>query len=218
MRQRVAEVLRSLERLGTRGTREGFARYGIVAPKAFGCTMGDIQKLGKKLGRDHELALALWPTGWYEARLLCAYVDDPAQVTSAQMDSWVKDFDNWGICDTICFALWDRTPLGWKKIVPWSRRKEEFVKRSAFALIASLAGHDKAAPDEKFLKLLPVIERGASDERNFVKKGVSWALRSMGRRRGVKPAALALAKNLAASDDPTERWIGKDAVKDLSRR
>ena len=120
-------------------------RYGIVTPKAFGVPMGTIQLLAKRLGTDHELAAALWATGWYEARLLCAYVDDPARVTPAQMDRWVRDFDNWGICDTVCFKLFDRTPHAWAKVAPWSRRRDEFGKRAAFALLASLGLHDKRA-------------------------------------------------------------------------
>ena len=135
--ERVDEALRWLERRGSKKVREEMlTRYGITAPKAFGVSVGAIQQLGKKLGRDHDLAAALWDTGWYEARLLTAFVDDPAQVTAPQMDRWARDFDNWGVCDTLCFALFDRTPHAWKKVEPWSRRREEFVKRAAFALMA----------------------------------------------------------------------------------
>ena len=136
---------------------EALTRYGITASKSFGIRMGVIQRLGKTLGRDHELALALWDQEWYEARLLTAYVDEPDRVTPAQMDRWAKDFDNWGICDTLCFALWDRTPHAWAKIEKWNDAKAEFV-------------HDKAAPDAEFLKTLPWMERAATDERNFVRR------------------------------------------------
>ena len=215
---RVTGALRTLERLGSAKHRDGYARYGIVAGKAFGVPMNQIQRLGKDLGRDHALALALWKTGWYEARLLTAYVDDPGAVTSAQMDAWVKDFDNWGICDTLCFALWDRTPHAYRKIEQWVGRKEEFVKRAAFALLASVALHDKTAPDEPFVKSLKLIERAATDERNFVKKGVSWALRLVGRRSpALFEASIELSQRLAESEDRPARWIGKDALKDLSR-
>jgi 3-methyladenine DNA glycosylase AlkD len=214
----VDEALRWLERKGTKKVREDMlTRYGITAPKAFGVPVGTIQQLGKKLGRDHKLAAALWDTGWYEARLLTAYVDDPTQVTPAQMDRWARDFDNWGVCDTLCFALFDRTPHAWKKVEPWSKRREEFVKRAAFALVASLALHDKKAGDGQFLATLPLIERGASDDRNFVKKGVSWALRVVGRRnRALNDAAIQVARRLAESPEASARWVGKDGLKELT--
>jgi 3-methyladenine DNA glycosylase AlkD len=207
-----------LERAGDRRTREGYARYGIVAPKSLGVPMAKIQAIAKKLGTDHALALALWETGWYEARLLCAFVGDPARLTAAQMERWTKDFDNWGVCDTLCFKLYDRSPLAWKKLSPWAKKKDEFVRRAAFALLASLALHDKAAKDAAFVQTLPLIEKAANDERNFVKKGVSWALRSIGRRNAaLRVKSVALAKRLAASDDPAPRWIGKDALRELTR-
>jgi 3-methyladenine DNA glycosylase AlkD len=214
---RVDEALRWLERRGSRRVRDDMrTRYGIVTPKAYGVPMGLIQQLGKRLGRDHDLALALWATGWYEARLLTAYVDDPARVTAAQMDRWARDFDNWGVCDTLCFALFDRTPHAWRKVEQWSRRRDEFVRRAAFALLASLALHDKHAPDAPFRRSLGLIERAAGDERNFVKKGVSWALRAVGRRSdALNQEALTLARRLAASSDAAERWVGKDAAREL---
>jgi 3-methyladenine DNA glycosylase AlkD len=194
------------------------ARYGIVAPKVYGVSVATLRHLGKGLGRDHALAEALWRTGWYEARMLTAFVDEPSRVTPAQMDRWVRDFDNWAVCDTICFHLFDRTPYAWRKVAVWSRRKDEFVRRAAFALLAALALHDKTVDDARFHALLPLIERAATDERNFVKKGVSWALRSIGHRSpALRAAGMDLAERLAASSDPTERWIGKDAIRDLGR-
>jgi 3-methyladenine DNA glycosylase AlkD len=139
-----------------------------------------MQKLAKSLGRSHELAAALWDTGCYEARMLTSFVDEPARVTPAQMERWVKDFDNWAICDTLCFHLFDRTPHAWAKVVEWSDSRREFVKRTAFALLACLAAHDRTTKDKAFLDSLPLIERAAADERNFVKKGVSWGLRMAG--------------------------------------
>jgi len=215
---RLREALDLLERAGDRRTREGYARYGIVAPKSLGVPMAKIQSIAKKLGTDHALALALWETQWYEARLLCAFVADAQSLTPAQMERWTKDFDNWGVCDTLCFKLYDRSPLAWKKLAPWAKKKDEFVRRAAFALLASLALHDKAAKDADFVKTLPLIEKAAQDERNFVKKGVSWALRSVGRRNAaLRARSVALAKRLAACDDPAPRWIGKDALRELTR-
>ena len=216
MKDRVDSILAALERLGTRRTRDGMARYGIHAEQAYGVTMAAIQKLAKEIGRDHALAEALWSSGWYEARLLAAFVDEPARVTAAQMDRWCRDFDNWAVCDTVCFKLFDRTTHAYAKVERWSNRRKEFEKRAAFALLASLALHDKRAGDEAFARTLPLIERAASDDRNFVKKGVSWALRSIGRRNGaLRASASALARRLAASADPAPRWVGKDALRDL---
>lgn len=213
-------VLEELERSASPKIRDEMApRYGIVTDKAFGIAVSTLQKLAKRLGRSHELAAALWETGWYEARMLAAFIDEPERVTPAQMDRWCRDFDNWGICDTVCFHLFDRTPHAWGKIEKWAARREEFVRRAAFALLACLALHDKKTGDEPFLRHLPLIETGAEDERNFVKKAVSWALRSIGRRSpGLHAAALAVAERLAASPPGAARWVGKDALKELSQR
>ena len=210
------EAIAALRRLGSAAHRDGLARFGIPSERAFGVPMAKIQALGKKLGRDHALSLALWRSGHYEARLLACYVGDPAQVTAAQMDAWRRAFDSWAIVDTVCFVLFDRTPHAWRKVAPWSRLKDEFGRRAAFALIAGLSLHDKAAPDARFVEALAIVEAASVDARNFVKKGVSWALRCIGKRNAALNArALALARRLAASADPTARWIGKDAVRDL---
>ena len=215
----VKAVLAELERLGQKRVREDMPkRYGIHAEKAFGVPMSAMQKVAKGMGRSHELARALWATGWYEARMVAAFVDEPERVTPAQMDAWCRDFDNWGICDTVCFKLFDQAPHAFAQVEQWSRRQPEFEKRAAFALLASLAGHDKKSGDEPFLKLLPLIQQAAADERNFVKKGVSWALRGVGRRSPkLYAAATALARRLAASKNASERWLGKDALRDLER-
>ena len=211
------DALASLERRGSKRVRDEMgSRYGIFADKAYGVPMRDIQALAKQLGRDHELAEALWNSGVYEARLLTAYVDDPAAVTSAQMDRWAKDFDNWGVVDTVCFSLFDRSPHAWRKVAPWCKRKEEFVRRAGFVLLACLALHDKQPGDEEFMKTLPLLERGATDERHLVSKAVSWAIRSIGGRSAALNAALtALGERLSAADDAPSRTVGKLALKDL---
>ena len=213
----VRSVLASLEQMSTRRDRENLARFGITANKAFGVSMSNIQMLGKRLGRNHDLAAKLWDSGWYEARLLTSFVDDPARVTRSQMDRWSRDFDNWGICDTVCFFLFDRTPHAWAKVESWSDARGEFVKRAAFALLASLALHDKSAGNQQFVACLPFIEHAAADERNFVKKGVSWALRVVGRRNlALNAEAIALARRLSASPDAAARWVGRGALKELT--
>ena len=218
LRQRVKDALAWLERHGNAKTRdEMMPRYGITAKKAYGVPVGTIHRLAKEIGRDHELALAVWKTGWYEARLLTAFIGEPARVTAAQMDAWAREFDSWAVCDTLCFHLLDRTPLAWKKVGPWCRSNDEFVRRAGFALLACLALHDKEAKHEAFLRTLPLVERGAADERNFVKKGVSWALRGIGRRSpALHGAAVAAASRLAASDQAAPRWVGKDALRELT--
>lgn len=213
----VEAALAWLQAQSTEKDRENLVRFGINADPAFGVSLANIQVLAKSLGKSHELAEALWATGWYEARLLTSFVDEPSRVTPEQMDRWTEDFDNWGICDTLCFHLYDRTPYAWDKVREWSDRPEEFVKRAAFALLASLAGHDKKAGDERFLDGLARIERAAPDERNFVKKGISWALRRIGRRNAALHAAsVAVSRRLAASLEPAARWIGKGALRELT--
>lgn len=216
---RVREVLKWLERHGSKRQRDDMTkRYAISAPKSFGVSVGAIQQLAKRLGRDHELAAALWETGWYEARMLTAYIEEPERVTAAQMDRWARDFDNWGICDTQSFVLFGRTRHAWRKVEQWSRRRDEFVKRAAFATLATLALRDKSAGDEPFLRSLRLVERAATDDRNFVRKGVSWALRAIGERNGrLNAAALETARRLAESDNVAARWVGKDVLKQLAR-
>ena len=214
----VKDVLGELERAGRRSTIEGMARYGITARRAFGVQMGGLIKIQKRIGTDHALSLALWESGWYEARLLASLVGDPTRVTRRQMNAWATSFENWADCDTACFKLFDRSPFAWEKARQWAGSPREFVRRGGFALMASLALHDKETEDELFLEFLPIIEKGATDPRNFVKKGVSWALRGIGgRNKSLNAAALDVARRLATSDDAAARWVGKDALRDLTR-
>ena len=215
--KRAAAAVASLRRLGTKAVRDGMARYAIPSDRAFGVSMSKVQALAKELGRDQALAEALWDTGWYEARLLTAYVGEPERLTASLMDRWCRDFDNWAVCDTLCFALFDRSPHAWGRVRKWATRRDEFQRRAAFALLASLALHDRVGGDEHYAEGLALIEQAASDERNFVKKGVSWALRGVGRRSvGLNADAIALARRLASSDQAAARWIGKDALRELT--
>jgi 3-methyladenine DNA glycosylase AlkD len=214
VKARVKEALAALESAATPHDLANLARFGIVAPKAYGVSMAKIQAIAKRIGRNHDLASALWETGWYEARLLTAFVDDPARVTPTQMDRWCRDFDNWGVVDTLCFKLFDQTPHAWDKVAKWATARGEFQKRAAFALLASLAGHDKTSGDAPFLDGLRLIERAAGDDRNFVKKGVNWALQRIATRNPVlRAAAHETATRLAAATEPSARWIGKDSVR-----
>jgi 3-methyladenine DNA glycosylase AlkD len=192
-------------------------RYGIDAPTSLGVRMADLKHMAKTIGRDHALAQPLWDTGLYEARLLVALIADPARLTPAEMDRWRGDFGNWGICDTLCFDLFDRSPHALTMVDRWSGLNDEFGRRAAFALLASVALHAKKLPDAPFLERLPLIEAAASDSRNFVWKGVNWALRAIGRRSiALNLAAADLAGKLASSRVASERWVGKDALKALA--
>jgi len=214
---RAAAVVAWLEKHGSRKGRDGMARYAIPSDRAFGVSVGALKKEAKRLGPDHELAAALWDTGWYEARMLATFVDEPERVTAAQMERWCRDFDNWAICDTAAFALFDRTPHACAKVEAWAPRREEFVRRTAFALLWSLTVHDKKSGDAPFLRGLALIERAATDERNFVKKAVNMALRAVGKRNpALHAAAVAAARRLADSTDATARWVGKDALRELT--
>lgn len=213
----VKTALAWLKKHSTRANREGMARYAIPSDNAYGVAMRDIKAYGKQLGPRQDLTTALWDTGVYEARMLVSFVADPAALTSKQMDRWCKDFDNWAICDAMCFNLFDRSPHRWEKVKKWSASRKEFEKRTAFALLWSLSVHDKQAADEQFIDGLGLIERAANDERNFVKKAVNMALRAVGKRnQKLNAAAVLLARRLSDSDDATARWVGKDALRELT--
>lgn len=217
-------VVAQLRKMGSKRVREEMGpRYGVYTDKAFGVPVGKIKELAKRLKRkdapraNHELAAALWETGWYDARQLAAFIDEPCLVTPAQMDRWGKDFDNWAICDGVCFHLFDRTPHAFGKIAKWAKSRDAFVKRAAFAVLWGLTVHDKASGDGPFLEGLRLIEAAASDERHYVKKAVNMALRAIGKRnRALSAAAKETARRLAEADDASARWVGKDALRELS--
>lgn len=213
-------ALAALEERAEASIRDGMARYGIeTKDRVIGVRVAGIQQVAKGLGCDHALAEALWQSGVYEARMLAAFVDDPALVTPEQMDRWAREFDNWAVCDTLAFKCWDRSPNAFAMVDKWADDEAEFVKRTAFALLASLALHDRKSGDAPFLERLPLIEAAATDERNFVKKGVSWALRAIGGKKSpaLRAAARETADRLAASSDKTAKWTGRDAQKAFAK-
>jgi 3-methyladenine DNA glycosylase AlkD len=213
----VRSALTWLKRHSSRATLEGMARYAIPSDHAYGVAMRDIKALGARLGRNQPLALALWDTGVYEARMLASFVGDPRQLTPAQMDRWCKTFDSWAICDAMCFNLFDRSPHAWAMVEKWKGRRAEFQKRTAFALLWSLTVHDRHAGDDAFLRGLAMIARAADDERHFVKKAVNMALRAVGKRnRALNAAAVEVARRLAGSTNPAARWVGTDALRELT--
>lgn len=217
LEDRVRSALAWLKSHATKASLDGMARYGIPSDRAYGVAMRDIKTLGKTLGTDHALAVALWATGVYEARMLASFVGDPEQLTPAQMERWCRDFDNWALCDALSFNLFDRSPHAWAKVQEWSGRRREFEKRTAFALLWSLTVHDKSAADERFVHGLALVEREAGDDRNFVKKAANMALRAIGKRnRALNSAAVDAARRLAGSTDAAARWVGTDALRELT--
>lgn len=195
----------------------GMARYGIKAKNALGISAPALKAIAKEIGKDHAIAERLWNSSIREARIVAAFIDDPKLVTGDQMERWVLDFDSWDVCDTCCLYLFDKTVYAHSKAMEWSEREEEFVKRAAFALMASLAVHNKKADDELFETFLPVIKRESTDERNFVKKAINWALRQMGKRnQTLNRAAIEAAHEIRLIDSRAARWIAADALRELT--
>lgn len=212
----VDEVLVSLTAKGRPDQLEGMARYGIVIKGRLGVSVPDMRAIAKWIGKNHELALDLWETRVPEARIVASMVDDPRKLTEAQMEEWVASFDSWDLCDQVCMNLFEKSPLAWRKIVEWSKRDEEFVKRAAFALLACLSWHDKRAEDARFIELFPIIKSGAQDERNYVRKAVNWALRNIGKRNlNLNRASINLAREIKLIDSRAARWIASDAMREL---
>jgi 3-methyladenine DNA glycosylase AlkD len=210
------EVLEKLRAMARPEQLEGMARYGMKTEARLGVSVPNMRKLAKELGRNHELALALWQTGIAEARIVAALIDEVELVTERQMEDWVLGIDSWDVCDQVCMNLFEKSPLARKKINDWSEREEEFVKRTAFSLIACLAWHDKGAEDARFIEFFPAIKRGATDERNFVKKAVNWALRNIGKRNPrLNCAAVDLAREIREIDSRAARWVASDALREL---
>jgi 3-methyladenine DNA glycosylase AlkD len=215
----LATVLVWLKRRASAKVRDGMARYGLPADNALGIGVGELQRYSKSIGKNQELAEALWATGIYEARLMASFVGEADKLTPALMNRWCRDFDNWGVVDTVCFKLFDRSPHAWGRIEPWAKMRGEFQRRAGFVLLACVAAHADDATDEKLLRYLPLIEQGAMDDRNFVKKGVSWALRMIGlQSSALRVACTATAKRMAESESPSARWVGRDALREFAKR
>jgi 3-methyladenine DNA glycosylase AlkD len=194
----------------------GMARYGISVKNAFGVPAPVLRRMAREHRKNHALALRLWASGIHDARHLAALCDDPQQVSEAQMERWARDFDSWDVVDGCCNNLFRMTPHAYRKAVEWTKRDEEFVKRAGYVLMACLAVHDKAAPDSTFLRFLPLIKKGARDERNFVKKAVNWALRQIGKRNlSLQKKAIQAAREIHALDSRSARWIASDALREL---
>jgi 3-methyladenine DNA glycosylase AlkD len=211
------EILKQLKSLSNPDAVAGMARFGINATHTYGVSIPVLRRMAKQIGKDHLLSEKLWNSGVHEARIVAPMINSPEMVTEEQMEKWVKDFDSWDICDQCCSNLFDKTRFAHKKAIEWSKRREEFVKRAGFVLMATLAVHDKEADNQKFIRLLPIIKREAIDERNFVKKGVNWALRQIGKRNSaLNKIAIQTAKQIQKIDSKSARWIASDAIRELT--
>lgn len=213
------EIVALLDENRNESNLPGMARYGINTKNAYGITIPVLRRIAKMIGTEHQVALDLYRTGIHEAKILAALVDDPARVSQKQMEEWVKGFDSWDVTDQVSTILLDKTRYSWKKAIQWSRRLPEYEKRAAYSIMAGLAVHDTASPDRSFTDLYPFILMGATDERNYVKKAVSWALRNIGKRSsGLNISAIRVAKRLLRIGTKSARWIGSDALRELAGR
>ena len=211
------EIIQRLHLLANPENVEGMARYGINKNNNLGILIYQLRLLAKEIGRDHAFALKLWDSGIHDARLLACFIDDPKEVTADQMDAWAQDFDSWDICDQACTSLFDRTSSAYEKVHQWADQEKELVKRAAFSLLAGLAVHDKKANDQMFIDLLPLLITHAVDDRNYVKKAVNWALRSIGKRNlSLNKKALATAAEIQKLQARSARWIASDAIRELT--
>jgi 3-methyladenine DNA glycosylase AlkD len=211
------EILQKLKALSNLKTVEGMARFGINPNNAYGVSIPTLRKIAKEVGTDHTLARQLWQSGIHEARILASMIDDPEKVTEEQIENWVNDFDSWDICDQCCSNLFCKTNFAYQKTVEWSRQNQEFIKRAGFVLMAELVIHDKKAKDTEFMKFLPMIKREATDNRNFVKKAVNWALRQIGKRNTtLNKAVIQTAQQIQDMDSKTAKWIASDTLRELT--
>ncbi len=210
------QVMKELKSKAKPNNVEGMSRFGIKGDGRLGLSIPELRKMGKSIGKDHDLALKLWATKIPDAMILAALVDDPANVTEQQADSWVKDICSWDVCDQLCMNLFERIPFAVKKIFEWSKSDEEYVKRVPYAMIACIAWHDKNASDDYLMDFFPVIKSGASDNRNYVKKAVSWALRHIGKRNlNLNKKAIVLAREIKKIDSKAASWIASDVIREL---
>jgi 3-methyladenine DNA glycosylase AlkD len=210
-------LIKKLKSLSNPEAVAGMARFGINPKNTHGVSIPVLRKMAKQIGRNHLLAHRLWNSRFHEARILAGMIDLPEEVTKKQMERWVRDFDSWDVCDQVCSNLFDKTRFAHQKAIVWSKRGEEFVKRAGFVLMATLAVHDKEVGDREFLKFLPIINREARDERNFVKKAVNWALRQIGKRNlSLNRMAIKTAKEIQGIDSKAAKWIASDAIRELT--
>lgn len=215
----IKQIIAELKKHSSPKNREGMARFGINPEFALGVRIPVLRNLAKKIGKNHQLALALWKTKIHEARILATMIEEPKKVTLKQINHWLKDFNSWDLCDQCCMNLFDKLPNAFQKAKEWVKREREFERRAGFALMASLAFHDKKAKDEEFLKFFPLIKKYSIDNRNFVKKAISWALRQIGKRnKKIQKKAIKLAKEIQKIDSKSSKWIASSVLSELTKK
>lgn len=215
------EIIKKLKSLTNPKNIEGMARFGININKAFGVPVGTTREMAKKIGKNHNLALELWNTGYHEAKILAALIDDKNLVTEKQMDKWVSDFDSWDVCDTVCGSLLDKPPFAYNKALGYVKSEKEFVKRAGFVIFTWQVVHDKKQDDKVAIDFLKIIKQNSTDERNFVRKAVNWALRTIGKRNAsLNKEALKCAEEILEKypTNKTAKWIASNAIRELKSK
>jgi len=213
------QIIANLKQRANAQAVEGMARFGIRPAQALGISMPTLRKMAKEIGRDQALALALWNSGFHEARILASMIAEPQLVAAELIEEWVNDVEAWDVCDQVCGNLFDKTPYAYQKAKEWCQWEKEFVRRAGFVMMAELAVHDKQAQDEAFVQFFPLIKRYAGNERNFVKKAVNWALRQIGKRNShLRACALECAYEIQNMDSKTARWVARDALRELEAK
>lgn len=213
------EILKKLKEMANPEAVAGMAKFGINPENTYGISIPNLRRMAKEIGKDHRLAQQMWDSGIHEARILASMIDEPEKVTKEQVEDWVKDFDSWDVCDQVCMNLFEKAGFAYKKAVEWSKRDEEFVKRAGFVMMARLAVSDKKVGDERFLKFFPLIKRESTDNRNFVKKAVNWALRQIGKRNiNLNKLSIKTAEEIQRIDSKSAKWIASDTIKELKNK
>jgi 3-methyladenine DNA glycosylase AlkD len=214
----VKDIVLKLKSNANPANLDGMARYGMDTTNRLGISIPFLRELAKEIGKNHKLALELWKKGIDETRILASMIGEEDKLTEKQCEAWVADFNSWDVCDQVCMNLFEKMPFAEKKIKEWSEREEEFVKRTAFSLIACIAWHNKELPDKELMKFLKIIKKGAKDERNYVKKAVSWALRNIGKKnKNLNKEVIKFAKELEKSNLKSAKWIARDTLRDIQR-
>ncbi len=214
----VDDIVSKLKSKANPDNLEGMARYGISTTNRLGVSIPDLRKLAKEIGKNHKLASQLWAKGIDETKILASMIGEEDKLTEEQAEKWVVDFNSWDVCDQVCMNLFRKMPFAGKKIKEWSKREEEFIRRAAFSLIACVAVYYKEMSDGEFIKFFPIIKNGAMDERNYVKKAVSWALRNIGKKnKNLNEEVIKFAKELEKMDCKSSKWIARDTLKDIQR-
>lgn len=214
------KIISKLKTYSSEKNRQGMARFGIIGKNILGGpNMPILRKMGKEIGKNHELAQELWDSEIHEARILASFIADEKKVTEKQIEDWVNDFDSWDLCDTVCGSLFDKTEFAYKKALEFVKNEKEFIRRAGFVMMAWLAVHDKKESDEIFIKFLSIIKKYSTDDRNFVKKAVNWSLRQIGKRNeNLNKKAIETAEEIKKIDSKTARWIANDAIRELKNK